>query len=112
MPLSLKLPEGFMPSYCSRRPPGSMPTYLPTASAGPTLTAASPRRQAEKPPSTAVPAGRSWRQEPLRSSAAAEAHRLKGRGLEDRRGGSWDDLPGRPGHLTADHGGNGSTDVC
>ena len=34
MPLSLKLPEGFIPSYCRNRPPGFMPTYWPTLSAG------------------------------------------------------------------------------
>ena len=33
MPLSLKLPEGFIPSYWSRRPPGASPTYCPTLSA-------------------------------------------------------------------------------
>ena len=29
MPLSLKLPEGFMPSYCSQSCPGHMPSSLP-----------------------------------------------------------------------------------
>ena len=33
MPLSLKLPEGFIPSYCSHKEPGSRPTYRPTLSA-------------------------------------------------------------------------------
>src|SRR5208337_1513679 len=33
MPLSLKLPEGFMPSYCSNKLPADMPTYCPTLSA-------------------------------------------------------------------------------
>jgi hypothetical protein len=33
MPLSLKLPEGFRPSYCKNSRPASMPTYLATASA-------------------------------------------------------------------------------
>src|SRR5579864_280881 len=33
MPLSLKLPEGFKPSYWSIKRLGAMPTYLPTASA-------------------------------------------------------------------------------
>ena len=31
MPLSLKLPEGFKPSYCKNNRPGCMPTYSPTA---------------------------------------------------------------------------------
>ena len=30
MPLSLKLPEGFIPSYCRNSRPRSRPTYLPT----------------------------------------------------------------------------------
>jgi len=30
MPLSLKLPEGFMPSYCKNNWPGCTPTYLAT----------------------------------------------------------------------------------
>ena len=33
MPLSLKLPEGFIPSYWSRKRPGAIPTYWPTLSA-------------------------------------------------------------------------------
>ena len=33
MPLSLKLPEGFIPSYWSFRQPGFMPTCRPTLSA-------------------------------------------------------------------------------
>src|SRR5436853_5962621 len=33
MPLSLKLPEGFMPSYCRNRQPALMPAYCATASA-------------------------------------------------------------------------------
>src|SRR5262245_13496614 len=33
MPLSLKLPEGFIPSYCKWRQPGFIPTYLATLSA-------------------------------------------------------------------------------
>src|SRR5437899_12126502 len=33
MPLSLKLPEGFMPSYCKYRQPGFVPTNLATLSA-------------------------------------------------------------------------------
>ena len=33
MPLSLKLPEGFMPSYCRYRWPGFTSTYRATASA-------------------------------------------------------------------------------
>ncbi len=32
MPLSLKLPEGFMPSYCRCSRPGFKPTYAPTPS--------------------------------------------------------------------------------
>ena len=32
MPLSLKLPEGFMPSYCKNRLPGRTPTYFATVS--------------------------------------------------------------------------------
>src|SRR3989304_5622408 len=32
MPLSLKLPEGFMPSYCRNRRPGVLPTYRATPS--------------------------------------------------------------------------------
>src|SRR6185312_4741357 len=34
MPLSLKLPDGFIPSYCKNSRPGSKPTYFPTALAG------------------------------------------------------------------------------
>ena len=34
MPLSLKLPEGFIPSYCSNSRPGSRPTYLATPAEG------------------------------------------------------------------------------
>src|SRR5262245_34584342 len=33
MPLSLKLPEGFIPSYCRNRQPGLMPAYAATESA-------------------------------------------------------------------------------
>src|SRR6516165_10679901 len=33
MPLSLKLPDGFIPSYCRYRQPGLRPTYLATGSA-------------------------------------------------------------------------------
>ena len=32
MPLSLKLPEGFIPSYCKYSRPGATPTYLATPS--------------------------------------------------------------------------------
>src|SRR3982074_2281973 len=34
MPLSLKLPEGFKPSYCKNSRPGCMPTYLATPPEG------------------------------------------------------------------------------
>src|SRR5262245_24743080 len=33
MPLSLKLPDGFIPSYCRNRQPGFMPAYFATLSA-------------------------------------------------------------------------------
>ena len=34
MPLSLKLPEGFIPSYCKYKRPGATPTYWATPSEG------------------------------------------------------------------------------
>ena len=42
IPLSLKLPEGFIPSYCRNRRPGSRPAYWDTPSEGSSSVCPSP----------------------------------------------------------------------